>query len=65
MSTALDVAEIGTDVHYPVTDYGSRPGAQTCACRTDHAVEHVLTVPCYPELTDAEVDRVCGVLREL
>ncbi len=63
---ALDAAEIGTDVHYPVADY-EQPAwrADVRLPVTDHAVEHVLTVPCYPELTDAEVDRVCGVLREL
>ena len=36
------------DVHLPVTD---------------HAVAHVLTVPCFPELTEEEVDRVCEALR--
>ncbi len=63
---ALDAAGIGTDVHYPVADY-EQPAwrADVRLPVTEHAVEHVLTVPCYPELTDAEVDRVCGVLREL
>jgi dTDP-4-amino-4,6-dideoxygalactose transaminase len=32
---------------------------------TEHAVEHVLTVPCYPELTDDEVERVAEVLSGL
>ena len=32
---------------------------------TEHAVDHVLTLPCFPELADKEVDRVCEVLHEL
>jgi dTDP-4-amino-4,6-dideoxygalactose transaminase len=32
---------------------------------TESAVEHVLTLPCFPELTDEEVDHVCGVLSEI
>ena len=32
---------------------------------TGHAVAHVLTVPCFPELTEDEVDRVCEALGEL
>ena len=58
---ALDAAEIGTDVHYPVADY-EQPAwrADVRLPVTEHAVEHVLTVPCYPELTDSEVDRVAG-----
>jgi dTDP-4-amino-4,6-dideoxygalactose transaminase len=62
----LDAAGVGTDVHYPVADYDQ------AAWRTDvhlpatgHAVAHVVTVPCFPELTDAEVDVICGALSEL
>jgi dTDP-4-amino-4,6-dideoxygalactose transaminase len=29
---------------------------------TEHAVEHVLTLPCFPELTENEIERVCEVL---
>ena len=32
---------------------------------TEHAVEHVLTLPCFPELTEDEVERVCEALRGL
>ena len=32
---------------------------------TEHACEHVLTLPCFPELADKEVDLVCEALHEL
>ena len=58
LADALSAAGIGTDVHYPVADY-DQPAWRTDARLpvTDHAVAHVLTVPCFPELTDEEVDR--------
>ncbi len=64
--TALDAAGIGTDVHYPVTDYEQPAWRSDVRLPvTDHAVAHVLTVPCFPELTEDEVDRVCEALGEL
>ena len=66
----LHAAEIGTDVHYPIPDHrqplwGEKLLAGVRLPVTEHAAEHVLTLPCFPELTDDEVDRVCEVLREL
>jgi aminotransferase EvaB len=66
---SLKDAEIGTDVHYPIPDHrqplwgGELDGVRLPV--TEHACEHVLTLPCFPELTDKEVDRVCEVLNEL
>lgn len=66
LAAALGAAGVGTDVHYPVADY-DQPAWRTDIRLpvTDHAVAHVLTVPCFPELTDEEVAVVCGVLDEL
>jgi dTDP-4-amino-4,6-dideoxygalactose transaminase len=55
-------AGIGSDVHYPVADY-RQPlfGERFAAVRlpaTDAACASVLTLPCFPELTTQEVDRV-------
>ena len=64
--SALAAAGVGTDVHYPRADYDQpawRSGERLSV--TDHAVEHVLTVPCYPELTEDEVHRVAEALRDL
>ena len=66
VAAALTAAGIGTDVHYPVADYDqSAWRTDTRLPITDYSVAHVLTVPCFPELTDEEVGVVCGALREL
>jgi aminotransferase EvaB len=65
----LEAAGVGTDVHYPIADHRqpawSEDYADVRLPVTEHAVEHVLTVPCFPELTEEEVARVCEVLRDL
>jgi dTDP-3-amino-2,3,6-trideoxy-4-keto-D-glucose/dTDP-3-amino-3,4,6-trideoxy-alpha-D-glucose/dTDP-2,6-dideoxy-D-kanosamine transaminase len=63
---ALADAGIGTDVHYPVPDHLQKVDADlevagTLAV-TEELAREILTVPCFPELSDDEVDRVCEVL---
>lgn len=62
-------AGIGTDVHYPIADHRQPVWrdafADTRLPVTEHAVEHVVTLPCFPELVDDEVDRVCHALDQL
>jgi dTDP-4-amino-4,6-dideoxygalactose transaminase len=69
LRAALDAAGVGTDVHYPIADHRqpawSEDYADVRLPVTEHAVQHVLTVPCFPELTEEEVARVCEVLRDL
>jgi dTDP-3-amino-2,3,6-trideoxy-4-keto-D-glucose/dTDP-3-amino-3,4,6-trideoxy-alpha-D-glucose/dTDP-2,6-dideoxy-D-kanosamine transaminase len=66
---ALEAAGVGTDVHYPIPDHrqpawsGDYRSVQLPV--TEHAAEHVLTLPCFPELRDEEVERACEVLRAL
>ena len=65
----LGARSIGTDVHYPVADH-SQPLLHGRATHppvpvTEHAVAHVLTLPCFPELDDVEVEYVCEALRDL
>ena len=59
----LKAAGISTDIHYPVPDH-RQPVAGTVPqkglARTDRACADVLSLPCYPELTDAEVDLVAA-----
>ena len=53
---------IATEVHYPVPDH--RQPMLSDRCRdvklpvTEHAAQQILTLPCFPEMTDAEVERV-------
>jgi len=65
----LQAAEIGTDIHYPIPDH-RQPVWGTALEKlrlpiTEHATEHVVTLPCFPELTDDDVARVCEALHEL
>ena len=57
----LKVEGIATDVHYPIPDH-RQPGAgvmpQQGLSRTDRACAEVLSLPCYPELTDDDIDAV-------
>lgn len=58
----LQHAGIQSEVHYPLADYrqpclGGRYSAQASPI-TDELCESVLTLPCFPEITDEEVQRV-------
>jgi dTDP-4-amino-4,6-dideoxygalactose transaminase len=60
---------ITTAIHYPIPDHRQPFLTDTLAARislpvTEHASEHVLSLPCFPEMTDAEVDRVCQTLSD-
>jgi dTDP-4-amino-4,6-dideoxygalactose transaminase len=56
LAQALAAAGIGTDVHYPVPDHlqesaGSAPAPLP---ETERCCREVLTLPCFPEMTDEE-----------
>ena len=57
---------IATDVHYPIPDHrqpllASR--AHAALRVTEAACREVVTLPCYPGLADADVDRIVGAIR--
>lgn len=56
---------IGCDIHYPVLDY-LQPVHGTTAVRrlpaSEQAAAEILTLPCYPELTQQEVDRIAACI---
>ncbi len=63
LATALRAGGIATDVHYPLPDYRQPAIAGLIADLpslpvTDSACDEVLTLPCFPEMTDDEVDAV-------
>jgi dTDP-4-amino-4,6-dideoxygalactose transaminase len=68
---ALNRSAIGTSVHFiPVhqlSGYGRILGPEECRSVpvTDQISLEVLSLPMYPALTDAEVTRVAGALREI
>jgi dTDP-4-amino-4,6-dideoxygalactose transaminase len=63
----LHEAGIATDVHYPILDcdqpsqYGL-PMVVHELIETRKAISEILTLPCFPELTDDEVQYVCECL---
>jgi dTDP-3-amino-2,3,6-trideoxy-4-keto-D-glucose/dTDP-3-amino-3,4,6-trideoxy-alpha-D-glucose/dTDP-2,6-dideoxy-D-kanosamine transaminase len=66
----LDARGIATAIHYPVPDH-LQPALAGIAWRdaglaeTERAAREVFSLPCFPELTDDEVARVCDALREI
>ncbi|UXY13702.1 DegT/DnrJ/EryC1/StrS family aminotransferase [Chitiniphilus purpureus] len=61
---ALAAADIATDVHYPIPDHLQSVAAPGVALpQTEQAAQTILTLPCFPELSDAEVDRVIAACR--
>jgi dTDP-4-amino-4,6-dideoxygalactose transaminase len=65
---ALHAARIATDIHYPVLDHRQRglprPVRDTLLPHTERAAGEILTIPCFPEMTGSEIDRVCVALAE-
>ena len=65
----LTAAGISSEVHYPILDC-DQPGWAALPQRigpaglaaSRHSVERILTLPCFPELTEAEQARVCAAL---
>ncbi len=67
----LREAGIGTGIHYPVPvhlqpAYQNRVALGPAGCQaSETAAAEVLSLPMYPELTDAEVEQVCAALRSI
>lgn len=62
----LRAQEISTDIHYPVLDTQQpvmKEFAGVKLPQSERATAEILSLPCYPELTDDEVARVCAALR--
>jgi len=64
----LAAAGIMTDIHFPVPDHRQRmlsaKGPWPALPVSESLSQRVLTLPCYPELTDEEVDFVIGRVNE-
>lgn len=58
--------QIGSDVHYPIPDYRQPVFKERFAnirlANTERLAGEILTLPCYPEMTDAEVDSVISAV---
>jgi dTDP-4-amino-4,6-dideoxygalactose transaminase len=62
----LRTVDIASDVHYPIPDYRQpvfgEHFAGLCLENTERLVGEILTLPCYPEMTNAEVDEVIAAV---
>lgn len=58
---------VTTDIHYPVCDHRQQIAENDGASLpvSEYAVDHVLSIPLFPELTDVEIERVVAALRDL
>ncbi len=58
---------VSTDVHYPVADHLQPAYAETRTAQTlpvtEEACERILSLPCFPGMTDADVDRVIAAVQ--
>ena len=63
---AMADAGVGTLVHYPRPVHGHAPyrslGAGVSLANAEWLADRVVSLPIYPELTDAEVEHVCGAI---
>ena len=65
---ALEAAGVGSAVHYPlaITQQPAYRDLHHASCPEAEAwAAECLSVPCFPEMTETEVDRVCMALAGL
>jgi dTDP-4-amino-4,6-dideoxygalactose transaminase len=69
LQQALASQGVESGIHYPIPDHQQPVLAGTTAARvtlpvTERASKHVLTLPCFAEMTEDEVNRVCQAVQE-
>jgi aminotransferase EvaB len=66
---ALARRGIQTDVHYPIADHRQQPFAELYRDvrlpNTEWMQDRIFSLPCFPELTESEIEQVCDALRSL
>ena len=65
---ALDREGIPTAIFYPTPIHRSPAFANRCVCPgslavTEDLAQRVFSIPMHPYLTEAEIDRICGIIR--
>ena len=62
----LAQAGIATSIHFPIADHHQQhlrgSGPPVTLAVTEEATACVLTIPCFPQLRDDELDRICQAL---
>lgn len=66
---ALEQAGVGTGIHYPIADHRQTAwrdiGVDAAVPITEDLQRQILTLPCFPTMTDLEVDHVVSALAAL
>ena len=64
---SLSAAGVATDVHFPVPDHRQAgfPAVAVSLPETESAAGEILTLPCFPEMTETEIETVCQAIRAL
>ena len=69
VAATLKAAGVRTDVHYPIPDHLQPAFAGELAHLslpvTEETAGQLISLPCFAELTDSEVEQVCDALRSL
>ncbi len=71
VQAALREAGVGSGIHYPVPvhlqpAYTGRIALGPGGCpQTEAAAKEILSLPIYPELTNTDIETICGALRSL
>jgi dTDP-4-amino-4,6-dideoxygalactose transaminase len=66
MSTKLKGLGVGTSIHYPIPDHKQRiiAGNSMSLPNTELLVSEILTIPCYPELTQSEIHKIIDSINQ-
>jgi dTDP-3-amino-2,3,6-trideoxy-4-keto-D-glucose/dTDP-3-amino-3,4,6-trideoxy-alpha-D-glucose/dTDP-2,6-dideoxy-D-kanosamine transaminase len=65
----LSMLGIATDIHYPIADYHQISvkgfsGSTGALPETERAQSEIITIPCFPEMTDGEITAVIVAIRQ-
>jgi aminotransferase EvaB len=63
----LSDSGISTDIHYPINDYDQSPwaGEELELPNTTKLNFEIMTLPCFPTLTQSEIDHICSALEKI
>jgi dTDP-4-amino-4,6-dideoxygalactose transaminase len=68
IAETLAARGISTGIHYPIPDHHQLAAQETPSVHhslpvTEKTCQEILTLPCFPEMTDAEVGQVAKAVR--
>jgi dTDP-4-amino-4,6-dideoxygalactose transaminase len=63
----LQNLEIASDIHYPILDFEQAAWSELVPNlnNSKELVQKILTIPCFPQLKDSEIEQICDALSKL